>query len=95
MYFKRKKRPHVEDVPEKHEGYRLEVWNGTSRITDSDFEGIFSDNEIEVTYSAALEKYPKFEILLFDVVMKSRRKYVPVSPEKAIKRDYAALHPMR
>lgn len=95
MYFKRIKRPHVEDVPEKHEGYSLEVWNGTSRIMDSDFGAIFGDNEIEAAYSTALERYPEFEILLFDVVTKSRRRHVPVSPDKVIKGDYAASHPRR
>jgi len=85
MYFKRLKRPHIESMPDRHEGYRLEIWNGTKRAEDKYFNRMFSDVNIKRAYSEAVKRYPESDILLFDVVVTGRRKYVPVPAEETLR----------
>ena len=86
MYFKRRKRPHVQILPDTHEGYVMEIWNGNLRVDASEFTRTFEDSEVCDAYRDAKNTYPKFDVLLFESVTQSRRKLSPVSPEQMRRR---------
>ena len=82
MYFKRRRRPHVQTLPDTHEGYMMEIWDGNLRVDASEFARTFDGSEIYKAYRDAISDYPKFEVLLFESVTQSRRKLIPVPPEQ-------------
>ncbi|MFA4819749.1 MAG: hypothetical protein WC613_02200 [Candidatus Aenigmatarchaeota archaeon] len=86
MYFKRRKRPHVQALPDVHEGYSMEIWNGNLRVDAPEFVRTFEDSEVCDVYRDAKNTYPKCEVLLFESVTQSRRKLNPVSPEQIRRR---------